>query len=765
MTPEKENLQPKVEKQQIGNNQIDDLFLQLQKNIKGLSDDAKDIIKKVFLEREKIGKTDSEIALDIKKIALFCRMNQISAENFMELGKMNSDVFSQLLKDDLGVLKTYLLENNNNIKTKNLEKINNNKEEIKSKSQEKTIIIEKWNEDLKVFETTKIERINVLKNINKQLLQSLQAQPLTLTPEQLATVTTNISDTAKQKMKADGITNPEATYQQYVYALQNPDSMSQGMREIIGNSNPQDLIEQCNTDYGITFITEKKVSTATYEKAEPDRKLDGNVVTIERKNDWEIGLNASFAVFETQFFDPANDIHKFLDQATEEHIGKQWMWDKNNNVQRWFEEVWIDGLKKQTMNFQNFSQNQLEYILTGVVSNDKIPSYSKAMMAVLEKIKKDPTLMLNKSDKNIQSVVKVLDTIIKRRFLQETQQNVKREIAQQYLGQVADTIKAGWSNILMDNDAKAVTYDENGTMNIWYHTQEGIKGVMTVDTQWQMTITDNMASQWSNGEKNSNLIQKTQRTLSGKLLPLSEMMRQVSTQKQLFVDAWNKHTSQSSYETWFYNQSLKEKAKNFVTPTEEQDRSKHVLHASLNHTLHTTRVFDSLVKFVAPYQTWEQSLAMDYFGGKNFFLDKTQHPEYLSLFAMRDMCAQASTQDMQNFEWTLQKLQATYTGVGKEQNPFYNALGKQQIRQFFDYFRTNDTTNGGFDTAACSKLVDQIALDKPKDIQTWITEKEERVAMIPMQSSYHKVFESLSAENTSTKYLTNNLDTAYPGRK
>lgn len=383
-----------------------------------------------------------------------------------------------------------------------------------------------------------------------------------------------------------------------------------------------------------------------------------------------------------------------------------------------------------------------------------------------------PLNKLTPDQKEMKTNMIVLNRIIQQRFLKETQHVAKKQVAEMYFGQIADAMDAWGENIIMDTDMDAVTYDDKGNMIIKYHTQKWIAWQMVVSSEWKVTITDIGAKQgtWS-ADKNNNVMQRATYTLPWKLVPLDTMMQRVASHKDVFVDAWKENLSQKTYDTTVFQESVESKQNKLRTLSDDQLRTRDLLHSWLDHNLHTKRVYNALLNFVTPYQEWQQDPVIDYFAGKESFVDKWQYNDargvsrYESLFAIRDMCDNNSVQTMETFEFAVQKLEHIYSWLPKEQNPFFNEFPKEKIWQLFDYFRTTDQKNWWFDTQAFEKFVQQLASEKPQNITTWLTAREDRLSLIPLQSPHHKKLEAAYADKTSEEFLSQNLDKAYPQKR
>lgn len=755
------------ESEQVGTNTyLDTDFLWFQNKMPWASDDIKDTIATLYEAWKKIWYTEAENTKFLKKMTVWLLKENITIQQLSYLKYAHQQDWQNWLQGENvpWVILDY-------IRDADLSKRQADNKEIDEENNKNT-----W-KDTEITNTLEKsqEKVKILQAINTQLITSLQKDPLKLTDEQQATVKVNLSQDAKDKMKQAGIKDPEATYGEYLYALHHPTEMPQSFRNIIGNNDPQELLQQFNADYGITMMTEKKVDQDTYDKTEKDRTLDANITTVNTRKSWKLSFRGAFSAFEKQYFDHSQKIHTILDTAAKEYMGRDWLVDKKDSgenryvAKKEFEDIWLALNWKWVISLQDLDRKKIQYLLTGVVPEDKMKEYSRIVMGLIKNIKKNPDLLKN-PDKDTKENLTRFNWLIRQRFRLETQNVIKKQVAQEYFGEIADAMEAGGENIIMDTDMDAVTYDDQNNMIIKYHTEQGIAWQMVVDAQWYVTITDFTSKYATNStEKNDNIIQKAQRKLAWRLVPIDEMMKRAAgdNNKSVYAEARKNHMWQNSYESNFYQETLVQdiKEKKVLAFTLEQERSKNLINASLDNGLYTTRVFNSLITFASPFQEWVTDPCIEYFSGKSSFLDKQQNKDHQSIFAMRDWCAQATSWEMKSLEQSISKLDETYQKIDKKDNPFYNEFGKENLWKFFDYFRTTDQSNGWFDAVAFSRFVDQLAIDKPQSIEAWITQKEERLRFIPMQSPYHRELESKYCDSSSEAYLWQNIDSAYPSKK
>lgn len=298
------------------------------------------------------------------------------------------------------------------------------------------------NENLQKQETEKQKHIETLKNTNNKILASLQKTPLNLSDEQLASVKTTLSEDGKKKLVEQWITDPEKTYKQYVYALQNPDQMPADMKNILAGQDPQELLAQFNADYWAQALAEKTVDRRTYAKWDPDRKMDGSVTMPNDRPRNKVSFRGAFAAFERQYFDPENKLQKLLNTSMNTHLGEEWMrkeeagtkWPKT--LQDGLEDISLTYLQQQTLNFQEFGRKDIQYLLQWVVKEDKMKQTGAAIIKFTKACKENPNLFmvlqntplnkLTEEQKQMKTNMIVLNRIIQQRFLKETQHVAKK---------------------------------------------------------------------------------------------------------------------------------------------------------------------------------------------------------------------------------------------------------------------------------------------------------------------------------------------------
>ncbi len=800
---EKQKLEQNHEQSNITHD-AHEVALVLQKSIPHLGqEDSLNIVKKIEqAQNNNWINTFDKLKHQVEQITEICDETWVDAETLKDFFLLSQEDIDAILKEPKWKLEEALITHQINIRTyqkskeiaekqvrETLEK-QKAADKAKEAADKAKISYEKnqIEKDVSVKETEKQKKIENFRATNSKLFQVLQKTPLNLSDEQLNSVTVKISEQGKKKLAEQWITDPEKTYKQYVYALQNPDQMTPDMKNILAGQDPKELLRQFNADYWAESLTEKSVDRKTYNDAESDRKMDGHIVLANDRPRNKLSFRSAFAAFERNYFDPGNKLQNILNTSLNTHLGQEWMW-KDNAGGKWprtlqddLEDISLSYLQKQTLNFQDFWRKDIQYLLQGVVKEDRMKQTGISIMKFVKACKDNPSLFLHiqntphyqlsDEQKQLKMNMMLLNRIVQQRFLKETRQIAKKQVAEMYFWQIADAMEAWGENIIMDTDMEAVTYDDKWNMLINYHTQRGISWQMIISLDGKVTITDIGAKQatWS-ADKNNNVMQRATYTLPWKLVSLDVMMQRVASHKKVFVDAWKENISQKTYDTTVFQEAVEWKENKLRSLSDDQLRTKDLVHSWLNHTLHTTRVYNSLINFATPYQEWQQDPVLDYFSGKSGFIDKWQYVDergvsrYESLFAIRDMCANSSSDTIERFEFAIQRLQQLYTWLPKEQNPFFNEFAKEKIWKLFDYFRTTDQKNWWFDTQAFEKFVQQITIEKPKSIQEWLTAKEDRLTLIPLQSPYHKQLETFYSDKDSEQFLAQNFDKAYPPKK
>ncbi len=328
-----------------------------------------------------------------------------------------------------------------------------------------------------------------------------------------------------------------------------------------------------------------------------------------------------------------------------------------------------------------------------------------------------------------------LNMLFRKSFLVYTRMIMKKEIAEEYLGKVSDMISAGWDKLLIKDDKDAIEYDEFGWMRVKYHTAQCAK-YHTTQTPWleweinidpngKISITDMMGLDNQNGQ---NELKKTPRVLTGRLIPVNEMVHKLKDDKPTFSQQWHDRVLASDpnvYKDGDYSRALKSRVHNILSYNPNEELSENMASSSMRHTLESTKLFDTFAKFQETFPTNppKTDTFMKYYQGSINTIPNT--PEYKSLFVMRNMMKTASGNEINRFESSVNKLMQTYTGnTLKETNPFLWEYANEKMRKMFESFVTNDRWLPRFSIEHFERFVTAIAKDKPANIDEWLMADE-----------------------------------------
>ena len=324
-----------------------------------------------------------------------------------------------------------------------------------------------------------------------------------------------------------------------------------------------------------------------------------------------------------------------------------------------------------------------------------------------------------------------LNMLFRKSFLVYTRMIMKNQIAEQYLGKVSDMISAGWDKLLIKDDKDAIEYKEDGWMRIKYHTAQCAKHhtdsgpwlewEITIDPNGKISITDLM---WLDNQNGQNELKKTPRVLTGRIIPVNEMVHKLKDDKPTFSQQWHDRVLASDpnvYKDGDYSRALKSRVHNILSYNPNEELSENMAAASMRHTLESTKLFDTFAKFQETFPTNppKTDTFMKYYQGSVNTIPNT--PEYKSLFVMRNMMKTASGNEINRFESSVNKLMQTYTGnTSKETNPFLWEYANEKMRKMFESFVTNDRWLPRFSIEHFEKFVTAIAKDKPANIDEWL---------------------------------------------
>lgn len=613
---------------------------------------------------------------------------------------------------------------------------------------------------------------SVLSKTNTRAMNYLQATKLSIPQAELSKIQLSIPSAAQQKLEEKW--RSADTYRTYVYALHHPDQMPAWFRDIIGTQNPQELITSMNMEYGIS------VNMVTDDMPPSDTKRSFEAVTYSSTaivpETWKQRDGAGFDNIFTTFSDAALDKNSALQAPLDAAITSTFNADRCVDTRvvpqvskPWFESISVAWLQESTSNFTTVTPDLLRDLMQGVVPTDKTERALQVFIKNLkERSKRIPWQPLSAEQKiTDKKLDAMLDAIIKKRFLTQTQQIAKIDVAQSYLGQVADVLKMWGQNMMVHGGAEGVKYMPDGSMQIDYHTAQAPDHVesLVITADGSVRMSSLIASSDSDDpSRRTYMMEKWMYTLPGSVLTMRAMAARYAANPNRFTAARSLHIKQSwSYDPSTYRKTLLENSQD-PQPTSDQQHANEVIRAAMHHSLASTKLMDVIVHETQSRPGAMPDAFVSYYQGRERFVDKRQHTELQSLFALRNTCTYMWASDIQQCTEAMTLLSRTYPPtLSPDRTPLLAPNPSQAIYSMMEYFTTTgQTEGGGFDVSAFTRFITVIShvAPPPSNIDDWLAEKEERIAYVPFRSVRRLELEKKS-QNKVSEGLQQELDAAY----
>ena len=401
----------------------------------------------------------------------------------------------------------------------------------------------------------------------------------------------------------------------------------------------------------VNGITTQTIDDNAFAKQSPDRAFDGVVTKSNNPNRKEWGFDNAFTSFEKDFFNKDSQLNTYLDKKVTDTLWQSWIWwnGASNELQPWFE--WLTA--KAIIDPKSITEIQLRNLFEWNVTPANIDNAVKSYMNYFKNFD-------TYSPTEQQKITKILDAIVQKRFVKETQPVFKKMVAEKYFSQVADLLKV-WGQIISISDKPdAIKYGTDWSMNIDYRTDSGAKGQVQILADWTVKITDFFAKRGNNdAHDNENVIQTRERTLVGKLQSTDAMIQSLSSQKKSITDLWNSNAwkTKNSIDSNAYTTTLLAQKNKLLVPNSSMESNTRVLNASLKHTLESTKAFDATVWYLKPITSGNDNISTYYTGWK-WFLDRWWKDSKLlnPLLALRDTFSTVDADQVQNYTNTMRTL-------------------------------------------------------------------------------------------------------------
>ncbi len=418
-------------------------------------------------------------------------------------------------------------------------------------------------------------------------------------------------------------------------------------------SDPKQFLQDFNKEYGIieplsmsraNDVITQTIDGDAFNKQSPDRAFDGVVTKSNDPNRKEWGFDNAFTSFEKDFFNKNSQLNTYLDKKVSETLWQSWIWGNgsSNTLQPWFE--WLTANK--IIDMKTITAPQLRDLMEWSVPAYNIDNIVKNYMNYFKNFDTYPPT-------EQQRIISILDAIIQKRFVKETQPVIKKLVAETYFAQVADLLKV-WGQIISISDKPdAITYGADGSMIIEYKTNSGAKWQIQIMADWTVKVTDFFAKRGNTDtHDNENVIQMRERILPGKLQSTATMIDILSTQKKNMTDLWNSNAwrTKNSIDNSSYNTALITQKQILLSSDPAKESNARVLNASLQHTLESTKAFDATVNYLKPITSGNDNVSTYYTTWK-WFLDKWWKDRVLlkPLLALRDTFSTVSANQVQSY--------------------------------------------------------------------------------------------------------------------
>jgi hypothetical protein len=606
---------------------------------------------------------------------------------------------------------------------------------------------------------------SLISSINTKALAYIQtpSSKLVIPPQQLATVQLTISLQAQEKLDAQGIT-PDV-YKTYLYALHHPDAMPTGLRDIVWSQDPQELIRSMNAEYGISVtIALDRIPVVGEKSFDAIRYTSTAIIEETGKQRDEHGFDTIFTTFADGALEKNSPLHAQLDAAIARAFSPDWAVDTKANPQTsqpWFEQVWYEWLHQSTDNFRTITPEMLRALMQTIVPADKTEKAVTVFMRYAHEVaRRNPWEAISpEQQKGERKIQAMLDAIIKKRFFMETHTVAKTEVAQRYLGQIAELLKTWWQSLIVHGWASWVAYLPDGGMCIEYHTSQAPTRAESLAISADGTVrmsTHVAAIEGSDAQRRSYMMEWWTTVLPGRVLSLNDIAALAARDTQRYTQARSQHMKQwSSHDAMSYQKTLL-RAPSVLSPNEQQHHDADVIKASLTHTLSATKIMD-----VVAYEAWSRPGTLPdaftaYYTGKESFVDKHAHPELTALFALRNTCLQSSASDIQQGMWAYMQLLHSYPITAwPDRSPFSGPNASIALYKAMEYFTLPAIQGGWFDIWAFTRFTESISRENspPRDIDAWLAAKEERLSLIPLQSMRRREVERRHGEQWADELL------------
>ena len=476
--------------------------------------------------------------------------------------------------------------------------------------------------------------------------------------------------------------------------------------------------------YTLSNQNEKKVNATETSNATPSKEPNGFINSRTRL---------------TQSRSKGSKFDDYLEEKIGEVLSVDWVKKDGSELADiglpWREEL-AEGKEPTKADWEVRKNNEV----IKNMSKDKIYAVIENVVVPEEKREKTATELSNYINKTYNNVTwknppKIdvekearLNHLFRKSFLVYTRMIMKNQIAEQYMSKVSDLISAEWEKLLIKKGNDGIEYDEKGWMRIKYHTAQApnLEGEIYIDPNWYITMSDLM---WLEDQNRQNEMKNTPRRLQGRLIPVNEMVQKMKDDRPTFSTQWHDRVLASDpkvYKDGDYTRALKSRVKDILSYHDNETLSEDLLHASMNHSLEVTKLFDTFGKFHTKF-TWDGQ--QDDFAkyAKKSITDQSGNvipykTEYKSLFVIRNSIRSEMAGDINRFDVNVNRLFDTYTNAPKEKNPFLGEYANEKMRKLLESFVTNDRWTPRFSFAHFEKCVTAISKEKPANIDEWLME-------------------------------------------
>jgi hypothetical protein len=369
---------------------------------------------------------------------------------------------------------------------------------------------------------------------------------------------------------------------------------------------------------------------------------------------------------------------------------------------------WLDKTDIQSILVamrKTFSRNQWELFYKRFVSffPKKLPQ-EKALQALLwEKA----------SPKIISIVENIFSRIVKDELQPTTKNAIQQHVMKLYFEQVSSVLQA-WGDVV-SLDEKGIQYNKDWSIEMAYETKHGIRGTITIDQTWRVSLTDMFAypGTWE-GASWRHIIQKLEKHImdNGWLPSMKKMMEHAAGQKLLIFDQWQSSIAENDSSVMQVD---------ILTPyivTEQDEQERTALASDMWVSLLMTQSMDRLTEWVTYTRRITQSQSQDMFSryieGREQFIDTKLYPDYSALQPLRETLRWSNRRVIERWNASYATLIDTYqhnAHTSKDTFPFAldDQPGKETLFQFLSRFCISDQQ---FDIQAFESVVHAIIAEK-----------------------------------------------------